>query len=219
MKAKMLTTLAFAAMSCFGQNQKPVNGKFSLLELPYKTDALQPYISQQTMELHWGKHVQTYVDNTNKLVAGSGLENLPLDELVKKAPKGPLYNNAAQIWNHNFFFASLSPKPQTEPKGELLKLMNSDFGSFENFIEEFKKAGVGVFGSGWVWLVKNKDGHLEILQTPNGDCIIFDPAGYRPLLNCDVWEHAYYLDYKNKRADYLAAFFHVIDWKVVEKRL
>ncbi len=217
MKSSFLTMCTLAAFSGAAQNQSPENGKFTLLNLPYKTDALQPYISKQTMELHWGKHVQTYIDNVNKLIAGSGFENQSLEEIVKKAPAGGLYNNASQVWNHNFFFASLSPKPQEKPEGKLLEAIDKDFGSVDALKEQFLKTATSLFGSGWVWLVKNKDGHLKWIQTPNGDGVL--SKDLQPLLNCDVWEHAYYLDYQNKRADYLNAFWKVVDWKVVGERL
>ncbi len=213
--------LIFTALfigNCFlmqAQNQNPENGKFQLLKLPYTTDALAPKISKQTMELHWGKHVQTYIDNVNKLVAGTPFENLSLEDIIKKAD-GPLYNNAAQVWNHNLFFSIMSPKPQKSPGGELKTAIDKTFGSFDNFKSEFAKSGASLFGSGWVWLVRKTDGTLAIIQTNNAGCPVKD--GMYPLVNCDVWEHAYYLDYQNKRADYINAFWDLIDWKTVEKR-
>ncbi|MCD7972601.1 MAG: superoxide dismutase [Candidatus Azobacteroides sp.] len=171
-------------------------------------------MGKETMETHWGKHVQTYVDNVNSMVENSDLKGLSLEEIVKKSD-GKLYNNAAQVWNHNLFFSLMSPTPQKAPTGELAAAINRSFGSLDAFKEAFNKTAADVFGSGWTWLIQKKDGTLEVKQTPNGNCPINEG---HPLLNLDVWEHAYYLDYKNKRADYIQAFWDVLDWKAVEGR-
>jgi len=188
---------------------------FELPVLPYAIDALEPYISKKTLEFHYGKHHQAYVNNLNNLVKGTKFENAILEEIVKKA-EGGIFNNGAQIWNHTFYFTSFSPKGAEEPSGELAGAINTQFGSFSAFRDEFSKAGGTLFGSGWVWLVKNPDGTLNILQESNAGNPL--RKGFIPLLTCDVWEHAYYLDYQNKRPDYIQAFWNVIDWNKVSGR-
>lgn len=189
--------------------------KFTLPELPYAHNALEPIISEKTISFHYGKHHQTYVTNLNGLVEGTEFENADLDTIVKKTD-GPVFNNAAQIWNHNFYFLSLTPQKGTVPCEKLTKAINTVWGSVEEFKVEFNKAAVSVFGSGWAWLVKDADGKLSIVKESNAGNPL--TRGLTPLLTFDVWEHAYYLDYQNRRADYVAALWDLIDWKVVSER-
>ena len=191
--------------------------KFELMRLPYAPDALEPVISKETIGFHHGKHLAAYVNNLNNLLEGSALAGLPLEEIVLKGEGGVL-NNAGQILNHNMYFEQFSGKPQkTAPTGKLLEAINREFGSFEAFKEEFQKKGTTLFGSGWVWLSADKDGKLIITQEANAANPI--QRGLRPLLTFDVWEHAYYLDYQNRRPDHLAALWQIIDWEVIEGRL
>ena len=191
-------------------------GKFELKALPYANDALEPVISKETMGFHHGKHLAGYVNNLNGLLEGSPLAGLPLEEIVLKA-EGGMLNNAGQILNHNLYFGQFcAPKADNKPTGKLADAIARDFGSFEAFKEEFQKKGATLFGSGWVWLSADKDGKLVITQEPNAANPI--QKGLRPLLTFDVWEHAYYLDYQNRRPDHLAALWQIIDWKVVEGR-
>jgi len=183
--------------------------------LPYDIDALAPAISAETVSFHYGKHEKAYIDNLNRLIKGSEFEDMPLEEVIVNA-KGPLYNNAAQAWNHIFYFFTFSPDGSREPSGELRKAIDRDFGSFEKFKEAFVDAGVGLFGSGWVWLSRDDDGKLIITQGSNAQNPLTD--GLTPLLTFDVWEHAYYLDYQNRRADALKALWDIVDWDVVESR-
>ena len=189
--------------------------KFELMTLPYAQDALEPVISKQTLEFHHGKHLAGYVNNLNGLLEGSPLEGLPLDEIVLKA-EGGMLNNAGQILNHNMYFGQFSRDPKSAPTGKLAEAIERDFGSFEAFKEEFVKKGATLFGSGWVWLSADKDGKLMITQEANAANPI--QKGLKPLLTFDVWEHAYYLDYQNRRADHLATLWQIIDWNVIEKR-
>ena len=191
--------------------------KFELMRLPYAPDALEPVISKETIGFHHGKHLAAYVNNLNNLLEGSALAGLPLEEIVLKGEGGVL-NNAGQILNHNMYFEQFCGKPQkTAPTGKLLEAINREFGSFEAFKEEFQKKGTTLFGSGWVWLSADKDGKLIITQEANAANPI--QRGLRPLLTFDVWEHAYYLDYQNRRPDHLAALWQIIDWEVIEGRL
>ena len=189
--------------------------KFSLPELPYAHNALEPIISEKTISFHYGKHHLTYVNNLNGLVEGTEFENSDLDTIVKKS-EGPMFNNAAQIWNHNFYFLSLTPNKGTAPSQSLAKAIDSAFGSLDAFKAEFNKAAISVFGSGWAWLVKDTDGKLSIAKESNAGNPI--TRGLTPLLTFDVWEHAYYLDYQNRRADYVAALWDLVDWNVVSAR-
>ena len=189
--------------------------KFSLPELPYAQNALEPIISEKTISFHYGKHHQTYVTNLNGLVEGTEFENSDLDTIVKKAD-GPMFNNAAQIWNHNFYFLSLTPKKGSAPSEKLAKAIDAGWESFDNFKAEFNKATISVFGSGWGWLVKDADGKLSIVKESNAGNPL--TRGLTPLLTFDVWEHAYYLDYQNRRADYVAALWHLVDWDKVSAR-
>lgn len=189
---------------------------FELPVLPYGTDALEPYISAKTIEFHYGKHHQTYVTKLNGLLAGSAFENAGLGEIIRKA-EGPVYNNGAQVWNHTFYWEGFSSRRGTSPQGNLLRMIDRDFGSFDQFRAKFTDAAVNLFGSGWAWLVQKADGSLAIIQTGNAGNPLRD--GHKPLLTCDVWEHAYYLDYQNRRPDYVAAFWNLVDWDVVAARL
>ena len=191
-------------------------GKFELMVLPYAMDALEPVISKQTLEFHHGKHLAGYVNNLNGLLDGSGFEDASLEDIVCKASGGML-NNAGQILNHNMYFEQfMAPKADNAPTGKLADAIVRDFGSFEAFKEAFQKAGATLFGSGWVWLSADKDGKLVITQEANAANPI--QKGLKPLLTFDVWEHAYYLDYQNRRPDHLAALWQIIDWQIIEKR-
>jgi len=189
--------------------------KFSLPQLPYELDALEPQISKKTLEFHYGKHHQTYVNNLNNLIPGTRFENADLETIIKEADGG-IYNNGAQVWNHTFYFTALSPKGGNAPTGPLAQAIDEVYGSFENFREEFNKAATTLFGSGWAWLVKNNDGKVEIIKESNAGNPMRN--GLTPILTCDVWEHAYYLDYQNRRPDYLANFWNCVDWDIVGKR-
>ncbi len=189
----------------------------SLPILPYEKNALAPYISQQTIEYHYGKHHNAYVTNTNKLIEGTDLSNQDLENIIKKTSKdtsmSSIFNNAAQVWNHSFYWACMKPGGGGPPSGAIAERIASDFGSYEKFAEQFKNAGTTQFGSGWAWLIL-KDNHLEIMKTSNADTPL--AHGLKPLLTVDVWEHAYYLDYQNRRPDYLASFLeHLINWDFV----
>ncbi len=189
---------------------------FELPKLPYALDALSPVIDKQTMEFHYGKHHQTYVTNLNNFIAGTKFENASLETIIKEAD-GAIFNNGAQVWNHTFYFNSFSPKGNNEPAGEMAAAINTSFGSFAAFKEIFSKSALTLFGSGWAWLVKNNSGKLEIVQESNAGNPL--RRGLIPILTCDVWEHAYYLTYQNRRADYVKAFWSIVDWEIVEKRL
>lgn len=188
---------------------------FELPKLPYEPDALAPFISAETIEFHYGKHHQAYVNNLNGLVPGTGFENSDLESIIRKAD-GPVFNNAAQIWNHTFYFESFSKNGRKAPGGKLADAINSSFGSFETFRELFTKSAATLFGSGWAWLTVKDDGTLQIIQESNAGNPL--KKGLRPLLTCDVWEHAYYIDYRNRRPDYIKSFWEIIDWEIVGKR-
>jgi Fe-Mn family superoxide dismutase len=185
-------------------------------ELPYAQDALAPHISAETLEYHYGKHHKAYVDNLNKLIPGTEFENMPLEDIIKKATGG-IFNNAAQVWNHTFYWNCLSPAGGGEPAGELAAAINKSIGSFDAFKEQFAKAAAGQFGSGWAWLVKNADGTLAIEATPNAENPL--KKGKKALLTCDVWEHAYYIDYRNARPKYVEAFWDIVNWDFVASNL
>lgn len=189
--------------------------KYNQPQLPYAADSLEPAISRRTVDFHYGKHEKAYIDNLNNLIEGTEFADLPLEEIIHDA-KGPLFNNASQAWNHIFYFFSFSPDGGGEPEGELREAIDRDFGSFENFKKEFVDAGVKLFGSGWVWLSRDNDGKLFITQEGNAGNPI--TKGLTPILTFDVWEHAYYLDYQNRRADALNALWNIIDWPIVEGR-
>jgi Fe-Mn family superoxide dismutase len=182
---------------------------FELPALPYAKNELVPHISEETVEYHYGKHHQTYVTNLNNLIPGTEFDGLTLEEIIVKS-SGPIFNNAAQVWNHTFYWNSLAPKGGGLPTGALANAINKTFGSFEKFKEEFTKCAVTTFGSGWAWLVKNTDGSLALVSTSNAGCPL--TTGQTPLLTCDVWEHAYYIDYRNARPSYLEAFWALVNW-------
>ncbi|MDR1356859.1 MAG: superoxide dismutase [Tannerellaceae bacterium] len=189
--------------------------KFELVKLSYASDALEPVISKTTVEFHHGKHLLTYVNNLNNLVTGSKFENAGLETIVRES-EGGMFNNAGQVLNHNLYFTQFSPNGGGEPSGMVAKAINAAWGSFENFRKEFEAAGVGLFGSGWVWLAKDKDGKLSITKETNAGNPV--TKGLTPLLGFDVWEHAYYLDFQNRRADHLSNLWKIVDWNVVESR-
>lgn len=197
--------------------QEPrVMGKIELMALTYAVEALEPVISRQTLEFHHGKHLAGYVNNLNGLLEGSPLAGLPLEEIVCKSSGGAL-NNAGQILNHNLYFGQFcAPKDGNAPMGKLAEAVARDFGSFEAFKEAFQKGGAMLFGSGWVWLSSDKDGKLVITQEANAGNPV--QKGLKPLLTFDVWEHAYYLDYQNRRPDHLASLWQIVDWEIIEQR-
>ena len=196
---------------------------FTLIELPYAPNALEPFISSQTLSFHHGKHLQAYVDNLNKLLPGSGFEGLTLEEIVSKAPAGPIFNNAGQILNHNLYFTQFRPAvipgdPSVipGPTGDLKSRIETQWGSLDAFKADFEAKGTGLFGSGWVWLAAAPDGSLQITQEPGAGNPL--TRGLKPLLTFDVWEHAYYLDYQNRRAAHLSALWNILNWPEIEKR-
>ncbi|MBY6346625.1 superoxide dismutase [Fe] [Providencia rettgeri] len=189
---------------------------FTLPALPYDLNALEPHISKETLEFHYGKHHQAYVTNLNNLVAGTELENASLEDVVKKS-SGGVFNNAAQVWNHTFYWNSLSPNGGGAPTGKVADAINAKWGSFDAFKEAFTKSAVGNFGSGWTWLVKKADGSLDIVNTSNaGTTLTSDDVA---LITCDVWEHAYYIDYRNARPKYLEIFWNLVNWDFAAKNL
>jgi len=189
--------------------------KFELPPLPWAANALEPIISAKTIEFHYGKHHQAYVNNLNNLLPGSPFENAPLEQIVVEA-EGGIFNNAAQVWNHTFYWNCLTPQGGGQPTGDLMDAIVRDFGSFEEFQKQFTQAAATLFGSGWAWLSADEDGKLIISQEPNAG----NPMrkGLEPLLTCDVWEHAYYLDKQNRRPDYIADFWKLVDWDAVSER-
>ncbi|PLC48436.1 superoxide dismutase [Fe] [Pollutimonas subterranea] len=189
---------------------------FTLPPLPYALDALAPHISKETLEFHYGKHHQTYVTNLNNLIAGTEFESSSLEEIVKKS-SGGVFNNAAQVWNHTFYWNSLSPNGGGQPTGDLLAAINAKWGSVDAFKEAFNKSAAGNFGSGWTWLVKKPDGSVDIVNTSNAATPI--TTSDIPLLTCDVWEHAYYIDYRNARPKYLENFWNLVNWEFATSNL
>ena len=187
-----------------------------LPKLPYALNALEPYISARTLEFHYGKHHQAYVTNLNKLIAGTEYENFSLEDLIRKAGGG-IFNNGAQVWNHTFYWNSMKPKAGGEPSGKMADALIKNFGSFAEFKEKFSTAAATLFGSGWAWLVKKPDGSLAITQESNAGNPL--KTGDLPLLTCDVWEHAYYLDKQNLRPAYIVDFWNLVDWDAVAGRL
>lgn len=188
---------------------------FELPPLPYEMDALEPHISRETLEYHYGKHHQAYVTNLNKLVPGTEFEHTTLEDIIMKA-KGGIFNNAAQVWNHSFYWQCLSPNGGGKPSGALADALAEYFGSVDHFIEQFTQIAATTFGSGWAWLVKDNHGELRILSTSNADTPL--TAGLTPLLTCDVWEHAYYIDYRNARPQYIDHFWQLVNWDFVAKQ-
>lgn len=191
--------------------------KHTLPELPYAIDALEPHISRETLEYHYGKHLQGYIDNLNKLIVDTEFEEEPLLAIIERAPRGVIYNNAAQVWNHVFYFENLAPAGTASLSPKMRDVIEKKWGTVAEFKEEFNKKAMAQFGSGWTWLVINPEGELEIFSTSNADCIAMD-AAYTPILVCDVWEHAYYIDTRNARAQYLENFWKVVNWTKIEER-
>ena len=195
---------------------KSENSEIVLPPLPYAENELEPYISAQTVMLHYGKHLKGYIDNVNRLIKEiSNLEGKDLETIVKQS-EGSLYNNAAQAWNHIFYFDAFSPHAQHQPSGELEKQINKQWGNFENFKTAFANIANNLFGSGWVWLIKNKNGTLDIIGESNAGNIL--KGNGKPLLGVDIWEHAYYLDYQNRRAEHIDGLWNIIDWSIVDRR-
>jgi Fe-Mn family superoxide dismutase len=190
--------------------------EFTLPKLPWPEDALAPMISKETISYHYGKHHAAYVKNLNMIVKGTPYQGMTLEEIVKKAPAGPIFNNAAQDWNHTFYWNCMAPEAGGEPGGALMEAIEKSFGSFAKFKAKFTETAVKLFGSGWAWLVRDADGSLAVLGLGNAGNPL--TQGKTPLLTCDVWEHAYYIDYRNRRPDYVAAFWKLVDWKAVDKR-
>ncbi len=189
---------------------------FELPKLPYDKTALQPHISAETIDYHYGKHHQAYVTKLNELTKGTKFENATLEEVIKNS-EGGLFNQAAQVWNHTFYWNCLSPKGGGEPQGELAEKITKTWGSFQKFKEEFTATALGTFGSGWAWLVKDSSGNLKIVSTPNAQLPM--TQGLKALLTCDVWEHAYYVDYRNARPKYVEAFWNLVNWDFVTQNL
>jgi Fe-Mn family superoxide dismutase len=189
----------------------------NLTQLPYKRDALEPHISQKTIDFHYGQHHAGYVKNLNNLIEGSKYETMSLEEIIKNS-QGSIFNNAAQVWNHTFYWHCMTPDIDSMPQPMLLNALERDFGSFENFKQLFIKQAATLFGSGWLWLVKDNDGKLSLMQTSNADTPITHD-NLKPLLTCDVWEHAYYLDQQNQRLAYLNEFWQLINWQFVERNM
>jgi superoxide dismutase, Fe-Mn family len=190
---------------------------FELPKLPYAKNALAPYLSEETLEYHYGKHHAAYVKKLNELIANTKFVNMPLEEIIKTADRGPIFNNAAQHWNHSFYWNCLAPKGAGEPGGALATAIERDFKSFKEFTKEFSEAAIEEFGSGWAWLVQRRDGSLAIEKASNADNPLV--RNERPLLACDVWEHAYYIDYRNARPKYVEAFWHVVNWNFVASNM
>lgn len=189
--------------------------KFSQPRLPYAVDALQPYISRNTIDYHYGKHESNYINTLNALIEGTEFENMSLEDIIVKS-EGKIFNNASQAWNHIFYFFQFSPEGLKEPTGKLREKIDATFGSFDEFKRQFEEKGATLFGSGWVWLSADKNGDLHITQSPNAGNPMTE--GLRPIMTFDVWEHAYYLDYQNRRADYLKQLWNVVDWDIVSMR-
>lgn len=188
----------------------------TLPELPYDKNALAPHISAETFDYHYSKHHQAYVTNLNNLIKGTKFENMSLEEIILSS-EGGIFNNAAQVWNHTFFWHSLSPNGGSEPTGKIADLINKQWGSVASFKDEFQKMALGNFGSGWTWLVLNKDNQLQIINTSNAETPL--TKGLNPLLTIDVWEHAYYIDYRNARANFVAAYWNIVNWEFANKNL
>lgn len=190
--------------------------EYTLPPLPYALDGLSPYISKETLEYHYGKHHQTYVTNLNNLIKGTEFESLGLEDIVKKSTGG-IFNNAAQVWNHTFYWNSMKPNGGGVPTGALAQAIDAKWGSFDQFKEEFTKCAIGTFGSGWAWLVQKSDGSLDLVSTSNAATPLTGDA--KPLLTCDVWEHAYYIDTRNARPKYLENFWNLVNWEFASQNL
>ncbi|WP_133128132.1 superoxide dismutase [Legionella nagasakiensis] len=189
---------------------------FTLPPLPYAKNALAPHISEETLEYHYGKHHQTYVNNLNKLIENTEFATMSLENIIKKS-SGGLFNNAAQVWNHTFYWHCMTPNGGGEPSGKLADAINKAFGSFDKFREQFTNTAATTFGSGWAWLVQDNDGHLKIINTGNAGTPMTD--GLNAILTCDVWEHAYYIDYRNARPEYISAFWKLVNWEFAATNL
>jgi superoxide dismutase, Fe-Mn family len=190
---------------------------FKLPELPYSMDALQPHISAETLEYHHGKHHKAYVEKTNELVRGTKFEKASLEEILKTAEPGPLFNNAEQHWNHSFYWKSMGPKKGGEPKGPVADVIKKSFGSFDAFRKTFSEIAAGHFGSGWAWLVRAKDGSYQVVATHDAGCPL--RQGQTPIITCDVWEHAYYIDYRNARPKYVEAWWNLVNWDFANENI
>ena len=188
----------------------------TLPPLPYAKDALQPHISAETLEYHYGKHHQTYVTNLNNMIKGTEFENMSLEEIIVKS-SGGVFNNAAQVWNHTFYWNCMKPAGGGAPDGAVGDAINAKWGSFDKFKEEFSKSAIGNFGSGWTWLVQKADGGVDIVNTSNAHTPL--ASDDKALLTCDVWEHAYYIDYRNARAKFVEAFWNLVNWEFVNKNM
>lgn len=191
--------------------------KHTLPELPYALNALEPYISEETLTYHYGKHHQAYVDNLNKAIEGTEYQDEPLLNIIQQAPRGPLYNNAAQVWNHTFYFEALAPEGSALMSDAMREILTKSWGSVEAFQADFNQKAMANFGSGWTWLTFDRNNNLQIINSDDADCIAMDSM-YHPILVCDVWEHAYYIDERNARAKYLENFWKVVNWQKVEER-
>jgi len=189
---------------------------FALPDLPYAKDALEPHISAETLDYHYGKHHKTYVDKLNGMIEGTEHADKSLEDIIRNS-QGGMFNNAAQVWNHTFYWHCLAPNGGSEPTGRLAELIDRDFGSFSEFKDTFTQTAINTFGSGWAWLVQNPDGSLAITSTSNAETPLTGDA--KPLLTCDVWEHAYYIDYRNARPNYVDAFWNLVNWNYVESQL
>lgn len=189
---------------------------FTLPELPFPKDALKPHISEEALDFHHGKHHAAYVNNLNNLIKGTKFEEMPLEEIIRNSEAG-VFNNSAQVFNHTFFWNSLSPNAGGSPNGKLLDLINKNFGSFDSFKEKFSNAATTLFGSGWTWLVQNKDDSLEIIQTQNAGTPL--TLSKKPIITLDVWEHAYYIDYRNARPKFIEHFWELANWDFANKQL
>ncbi|WP_298064478.1 superoxide dismutase [uncultured Rikenella sp.] len=207
-----LLLLSTAILAVSAQNAR----KHELPKLPYALGALAPKMSQETLEYHYGKHYKAYIDNLNTLIQDTPYAGMSLEEIVVKAPNGPIFNNAGQSLNHQLFFLGMSPAPQSQPSGALAEAINKEFGSFDRFKAQFARAAAGIFGSGWAWLATDKAGNLRITTEANAG----NPLRYGliPLMGLDVWEHSYYIDYRNRRAEYITNYWDLVDWKVVGQR-
>jgi len=193
--------------------ERTESGEYLLPDLPYAHDALEPYISKATLAFHYDKHHAAYIEKLNKFIEGSEFVGKTVEDIIMGAEPGPLFNNAAQAWNHTFYWHCMTPDGGDRPYGELAAAIDRDFGSFDEFREQFTNKATTLFGSGWTWLVRDKNGRLAILATKDGDNPM--TSGQEPLLTCDMWEHAYYLDYRNHKKDYVAAFWKVVNWPFV----
>lgn len=190
--------------------------KHELPDLPYALSALEPHVSAETLQYHHGKHHAKYVSTLNELIAGTEFESMPLEQIVQKS-SGKVFNNAAQAWNHDFFWNCLGPDGGGEPQQSLAEAIDSQFGSFKEFQHQFSQSATTLFGSGWTWLVQNRDGKLTIENTSNAGTPLTEP-GKTPLMTCDVWEHAYYIDYRNARPSYVEAFWKIVNWEAIARR-